>query len=97
MKKNNQSVAVVRKQLTEALEGVECYLRDLAKAPKDFTNEAELKTFAAKIREMLRSLDTGAVIPIYGMWRIMETWPYQNQLRRKIVEAELAYERLSKG
>lgn len=97
MKKNNQAAEIVRKQLTEALIGVESYLSDLANSPNDFTNEAELKTFAAKIREMLRSLNTGDAIPIYGMWRIMETWPYQNKLRQKIVEAELAYERLNKG
>ena len=94
MKKNPQNIEKVKRLLGEALAGVEGYLNDWTKAPQDFTTEAELKAFAAKLREMRESLDKDKTVPILGLWRIMETWPFKNALRQKIVEAELAYERL---
>ena len=94
MKRSPQTVERVRRQLSETLAGVEGYLNDWPKAPQDFTTQAELKIFAAKLLEMRESLDQDKVVPILGLWRIMETWPYNNELRQKIVEAELAYERL---
>ena len=94
MKRNQQAIERVSRQLDEALAGVEEYLRDWSKAPQDFTTEAELQIFAAKLREMRKSLDKDEIVPILGLWRIMETWPFKNELRQKIVEAELAYERL---
>ena len=94
MKRNPQTIEKVRKQLNEALAGIEGYLNDWPKAPQDFTTETELRVFATKLREMRQSLDEDKFVPILGLWRIMETWPYKNELRQKIVEAELAYERL---
>ena len=94
MKRNPQTIEKVRSQLAEALHGVEGYLADWPTAPKDFTTEAELRLFVGKLREMKASLDVNENVPILGFWRIMETWPYKNELRQKIVEAELAYERL---
>jgi hypothetical protein len=94
MKRNPQTVEKVRRQLSEALAAVEGYLKDWSTARRDFTTEAELQTFAAKLREMQESLDKGETVPILGLWRIMETWPYKNEIRQKIVEAELSYERL---
>jgi len=96
MKNNPQRIENVKALLSEALAGVESYLNDWHKAPLDFTTEAELKRFVAKLREMKESLDEERAVEILGLWRIMETWPYKNQLREKIVEAELAYERLNK-
>lgn len=94
MKKNYNEIEEVRKRLTEALKGIESYLCDFTKTPSNFTTEVELNVFAKKTREMLASLNVGDAVPILGMWRIMETWPYKNELRQKIVEAELAYEQL---
>jgi hypothetical protein len=95
MKRTPQTVEKVGRQLDEALAGVEAYLRDWFNAPQDFTTEVELQMFAAKLREMRMSLDTDEIVPILGLWRIMETWPFKSELRQKIVEAELAYERVS--
>lgn len=94
MKRNPQTVEIVRRQLREALAGVEDYLKAWPQSPQDFTTEVELQTFVAKLREMQESLDRGDTVPILGLWRITETWPYKNEIRRKIVQAELAYERL---
>lgn len=94
MKRNPQTIEKVRRQLDEALAGVEGYLKTWPTVPQDFTTEAELSTFASKLREMRESLDKGETVPILGLWRIMETWPYKNEVRQKIVEAELSYERL---
>lgn len=94
MKRNPQTVEKVRRQLSEALAGVEGYLKEWSTAPRDFTTEAELQTLAGKLREMQESLDKGETVLILGLWRIMETWPYKNEIRQKIVEAELSYERL---
>lgn len=94
MKRNPQTIEKVRSKLSAALTGVEGYLADWPKAPKDFTTEAELQLFVGKLREMKSSLDQDENVPILGLWRIMETWPHKNELRQIIVEAELAYERL---
>jgi hypothetical protein len=94
MKRNPQAVETVRRQLSEALAGVEDYLKNWPQSPQDFTTVGELQTFSAKLQEMLESLNKGETVPILGLWRIMETWPYKNEIRQKIVEAELAYERL---
>jgi len=94
MKRNPQTVEKVRKQLSEALAGVEGYLKEWAQSPQNFTTEGELRAIVAKLREMQESLDKGETVPILGLWRILETWPYKNEIRQKIVEAELAYERL---
>ncbi len=96
MKKNPQRIEKVRRLLNEALTGVETYLQDWPTAPKDFTTEPELHLFATKLQEMRESLDKAEIIPILGLWRIMETWPYKNELREKIVEAEYEYERLNR-
>jgi hypothetical protein len=53
-----------------------------------------LKAFVAKLEEMRDSLDGGEMVPILGLWRIMETWPFKSNLRQQIVEAEYEYERL---
>src|SRR5258705_12984419 len=95
MKNNPQRMKKVKALLSEALAGVEGYVNDWPKAPLDFTTEAELRRFAAKLREMKESLDEERAVEILGLWRIMETWPHNNQLGEKIVEAELAYERLA--
>jgi len=47
MKRNPQTVEKVRRQLSEALAGVEVYLKDWSTVPQNFTTEAELQTFAA--------------------------------------------------
>jgi hypothetical protein len=96
MKQNPQAIEKVRRQLNEALVGVEGYLNDWSKVSQNFTSEAELGIFAVKLREMRESLDDGKTVSVLGLWRIMETWPYKNELRQKIVEAELAYERLAR-
>jgi hypothetical protein len=94
MKRNPQTIERVRMQLKDALSGLEGYLDNWPTAPKDFTTTEELQRFIAKLCEMLESLERDEKVPILGMWRIMETWPYKNDLRKKIVEAELSYERL---
>lgn len=96
MNSNPQRVEKVRRLLQGALAGVEGYLSDWPSAPKDFTTEAELQVFATKLREMLDSLDKDEFVPSIGLWRIMETWPFKNELREKIVEGELGYERLNR-
>ena len=94
MNRNPQKVANVRRLLTEALAGVEGYLNNWPTAPQDFTTETELRLFATKLREMQTSLEESKVVEILGLWRIMETWPFNNELRQKIVEAEYEYDRL---
>jgi hypothetical protein len=84
MKNSEHAKKHVRILLKEALIGLEGYLRDYMKSPMDFTSEAELKSFSVKVHEMLESMDTDVAVPILGMWRIMETWPYKNDLRQKI-------------
>lgn len=94
MKSNPQAREKVRRKLNEALAGLQSYLKQWPEAPQDFTNENELKAFVAKLEEMRNSLDRGQMVPILGLWRIMETWPFKNNLRQQIVEAEYEYERL---
>lgn len=94
MKTNPQTLEKVRRKLNEALTGIEIYLNDWPESPQDFTTESELRILAAKLREMRESLDTGEMVPILGIWRIMEMWPYKNEIRQKIVEAEYEYEGL---
>ena len=92
---NTQTIEKVKAQLDDALAGVECYLANWPTFPQNFTTRVELQNFASKLREMRASVDSGRVVPIIGFWRIMETWPYNNKIRRKVVEAELLYERIS--
>jgi hypothetical protein len=94
MKSDPQAREKVRKKLDEALAGLQSYLKQWPEAPQDFTTENELKAFVAKLEEMRDSLDRGQMAPILGLWRIMETWPFKNNLRQQIVEAEYEYERL---
>ncbi|MDR1146944.1 MAG: hypothetical protein LBK71_12540 [Verrucomicrobiales bacterium] len=97
MKMNAEMIEKTKKQLNEALDGVDAYLNDWPQKPKYFTTINELRLFAVKIREMLESIDKGQAVPIFGIWRILETWPYKNSLRQKLVEAEFAYEKITKG
>jgi transposase-like protein len=46
---------------------------------------------AVKMRD---SLEREEMVPFLGLWRIMETWPFKNDLRQQIIEAEYEYERL---
>jgi hypothetical protein len=94
MKTNSQKTDRVREQLKKALSGVKGYIDNWAEDPKDFTTLDELRQFDATLCEMLASLDKNEAIPVLGLWRIMETWPFKNDLRQQIVEAELAYERM---
>ena len=94
MKTNPQLIQNVKAKLSEAITAVENYLHAWEGSPKDFTTQAELHLFAAKLREMLESLEGNQIVSIIGLWRIMESWPYENELRKKIVEAEYEYERL---
>jgi hypothetical protein len=94
MKSNPQVREKVRRKLNGALAGLQSYLKQWSEAPQDFTNENELKAFVEKLEEMRDSLDRGQMVPILGLWRIMETWPNKNNLRQQIVEAEYEYERL---
>ena len=95
MKRTSQIVEKICQQLDDVLAGIDVYLRGWSKTPQDFTTEVELRMFATKLQEMRKSLATDETVPILGLWRIMETWPLKNELRKQIVEAELAYERVS--
>jgi|GEM_PF-4104147 len=95
MKKNPQQIAKTKHLLAEAVVGVDDALKAWPQAPLPFSSEKELKFFSAKLQEMLRSIEAEGAVEIPGLWHIVtDTWPYTNKLRQKIVEAELAYERL---
>jgi len=81
--------------LEEALNGIQQAQSAWSDSPLDFTTEEELATFAQALSLMLVALDKGEKRDIPGLWRIVtDMWPYTNKLRQKIVEAELAFEKL---
>ena len=81
--------------LQEALNGVRQANLAWADFPLDFTTEEELASFGHELEQMLESINTGKARDVPGLWRIViDMWPYTNQLRQKIVDAELAFEEL---
>jgi hypothetical protein len=92
---NIQQTQKVRLQLESVLAGVVGELAEVAAGKPSVSTKTELNFIAAKLREMLESLNTERKIEIPGLWRIVtDTWPHTNKLRQQIVEAELNYERL---
>jgi len=84
----------VRQQLEAALAGVSLELQKGADGGPSVSSERELRLIQIELREMLESLNRGAKRKIPGLWRlIIDTWPYDNELRHAIVEAEFNYER----
>lgn len=94
--KNLQKEKKTEELLEESLVGVKKYLSNWSIAPQNFTTEQELKTIVTKVQEMKDSIHNNRNVPILGLWRILETWPYKNDLRKKIIEAEYKYERMNK-
>jgi hypothetical protein len=85
----NENIEKVRRLLSEALAGIESYLNNWPQLPQDFTNEAELHFFMAKLLEMQKSLDIGTVIAIPGLWRIMETWHTKMNCVRRLLRLNM--------
>jgi hypothetical protein len=85
----------VRQELEDTLSGVTAELTAIASGSAGVSTEDELKFIRTKLLEMLESLDKGTKVETPGLWHVViDTWPYGNQLREKIVKAELSYERL---
>jgi hypothetical protein len=65
-------------------------------SPLEFTSQSELNHIASDLNRMIEALETGRRIETPGLWRVVtDTWPFTNQLAVKIVEAELAYQKLA--
>jgi len=85
----------VRQLLTEALTAVHEASTEWGENPPNFTSREELAHLHCKLAELRDSLENDISVEVPGLWRpIADTWPYTNKLGQKIVEAELAYERL---
>lgn len=92
---SNPKSEKVKALLQEALDGVQQAESSWDESPLDFTTKAELASFAQELEQMLKAVDVQEKRDIPGLWRIVtDTWPYTNHLRQKIVEAELAFEKL---
>lgn len=94
MTTDQKKIETVKKLITDCLFGIKEYLSNWNNDPKFFTTVSELNLFNKKLQEMKTSLETDKSSGILGLWRIMETWPYDNELRKKIVDAEYNFERL---
>jgi len=93
--KKIQQAEKVKRLLGEALTGLHEAIIEWPQKPLTFTSEEELASLYKNIKKMKNSLDENTAIEVLGLWRIViDTWPYTSKLRQKIVEAELAYERL---
>lgn len=89
------SAGKVKILLKETLNGVRQAKLAWADFPLDFTTEEELASFGHELEQMLESINTGKARDVPGLWRIViDMWPYTNQFRQKIVDAELAFEEL---
>jgi hypothetical protein len=81
--------------LKDALHGVQQAQAAWVDSPLDFTTEEELAYFAQELGRMIATIEKGQKSEVPGLWRIVtDMWPYTNQLRQKIVEAELSFEKL---
>ena len=91
----SESTDKTRALLQDALDGVHKAMSEWAKTPLDYTTEDELSYFCDELEKMLEALDVGEKRAIAGIWRIViDSWPFPNLLRHKIVEAELSFEKL---
>lgn len=91
---DQKKMANVKTLINDCLFGIKEYLSNWHNDPKSFTTVSELNLFDKKLQEMKNSLEGGTSSETLGLWRIMETWPYHNELRKKIVDAEYNFERL---
>lgn len=95
MSLSNPKSEKVKTLLQEALDGVHQAESSWVESPLDFTTKAELASFAHELEQMLKAVDVQEKRDVPGLWRIVtDMWPYTNHLRQKIVEAELAFEKL---
>ncbi len=95
MKNDIQEIEKIKELLLKTIQEVERALKDWPEAQFSFSSGQELVFINIKLKEMLHSLEEGKKIPVPGLWRIViDTWPYTNNLRQKIVETELKYDRL---
>ena len=91
---DQKKIENIKKLINDCLFGIKEYLGNWHNDPKSFTTVSELNLFNKKLQEMKNSLENNKSSEILGLWRIMETWPYHNELRKKIVDAEYNFERL---
>jgi len=97
MNLKSQQIDKVQNLFQQAIAGVDLYLNGLKQEPYLFTDEAELlkvRYFLVKMKEAVDSYRMD-VLPI-NFVRMLETWPYQNDVRKVISEAEYQYEKLQK-
>lgn len=95
MNASTQKIEKTKSLLKDALKGVQQAQSDWNNSPLDFTTEEELSSFAGELNRMLEAIENRQRVAVPGLWRIVtDMWPYTNSLRQKIVEAELAYEKL---
>jgi hypothetical protein len=91
----NQQVERVRSLLNEALAGVQAELAKCEAGKPAIDIERNLRWIASSLDEMIAALDRSDRQPVPGLWRVVsDTWPHDDPLGRKIIDAEYSYERL---
>lgn len=95
----NDRTDKVAQQLTDALSAVRNEIAKAESGEETVDSVSQLQKVAGSLQTMLDALKQGAMPSRedrgMGVWRyVIDSWPYRSELRRKVVEAELAYDRL---
>ena len=90
-----RKIESVRALLNDSLCGVQAELRKCEAGQPAIDIERNLRWIAASLEEMIGDLETGHRQAVPGLWRVVgDTWPFDDPLGRKIIDAEYSYERL---
>ncbi|ADB18355.1 hypothetical protein Psta_3697 [Pirellula staleyi DSM 6068] len=91
----NQQVERVRSLLQEARSGVHAELAKCEAGQPAIDIERNLRWIASSLDEMIAALDRSERQPVPGLWHVVsDTWPHDDPLGSKIIDAEYSYERL---
>ena len=95
MKASAQKIEKTKRLLEDTLKELKQAQAVWNNSPLEFTTEEELSSFARELNRMHEAVEKRQKLEVPGLWRIVtDMWPYTSLLRQKIVEAELAYEKL---
>lgn len=86
-------------QLKEALAGVRGELQRARSGIEAIDSASQLELIAKSLERMINAVESGSLPGrserSVGLWRaVIDTWPYNSELRDKVVEAELLFDRL---
>lgn len=95
----NDKTEKVAIQLKEALQSIQEEIIKSENGIETVDSLKQLKLIEGSITKMISIIDAGHIPPktdrSFGLWRyILDVWPYDSEIRKKVVEAELAYDRL---